>query len=262
MDLTFFDAYCQIGRRPTGGYQSAATADDLLAVMDGYGVSRTLVHHVAQAEGSPDAGNRLLIEQVRLAERNRAANGLQRLVASWTILPPQTHEMPAPDIFFAQMKQADVIALQVFPLKHRYLLNRVTFGSFLDEISTRRIPLMLPLTQMPGEWTAIYSLLAEYPDLTCIIAGTGVWGSDRSFRPLLASYPHVYIETSMLSMNDQVVEGLVKDYGPERLLFGSGFPVREPLSSLLQLRHADLDDGDKQLIASGNLTRLLGEVIL
>lgn len=263
MELTFFDSTCQFGRQPAGGYKAAPTTDDLLTMMDGCGIARALVHHVAQVEGAPDFGNRLLIDQIRLAnEKQPQQPWPPRLVACWTILPPQTHEMPDPDIFFAQMKRDDVSALLAFPLKHRYLLNRVTFGSFLDEISRRRIPLVLPLAQMPDEWAAIYRLLAEYPALTCVITGTGVWGSDRSFRPLLEAYPNLYLETSMLAMNDQVVEALVRDYGPRRLVFGSGFPVREPLSALLQLRHAELADDDKQLIASGNLTRLLGEVIL
>lgn len=262
MDLVFFDANCQMGRRPAGGCRLAATAADLIRIMDDYGLERALVWHDAQLEGAPDLGNRMIVEQIRSNGDGEFRTGRPRLLGSWTILPPQTREIPAPDAFFKQMKQYGIVALRAFPLKHRYLLNRVTFGSFLDEISDRRIPLFLSLTQGTGDWPVIYGLLQEYPDLTCIIADTGVWGTDRQFRPLLEAYPHVYLETSMLAMNDQVIEDLVETYGPDRLLFGSGFPVREPLSAMLQLRHAAVDEQDRQMIASGNLTRLIGEVVL
>ena len=48
-------------------------------------------------------------------------------------------------------------------------------------------------------------------------------------------------------------------YGPKRLLFGSAFPNTGPGGAMLTLAHADISDEEKQLIAAGNLDRLLAE---
>jgi len=52
------------------------------------------------------------------------------------------------------------------------------------------------------------------------------------------------------------------EYGPERMLFGSGFPDIPFFGGVLTLMHADIPDGAKEAIAGGNLRRLLEEVAL
>ena len=64
------------------------------------------------------------------------------------------------------MKKNRVVALRAFPAHHNYLLNRVVFGKFMDEVTERRIPLLLSLEKAGGSWAAIYQLLTEFPNLT------------------------------------------------------------------------------------------------
>ncbi len=58
-------------------------------------------------------------------------------------------------------------------------------------------------------------------------------------------------------MLDGGIEALVADYGPQRILFGSGFPESYMGGMMLALRHAQIPDAAKQAIAAGNLERLL-----
>ena len=58
------------------------------------------------------------------------------------------------------------------------------------------------------------------------------------------------------------VEAFVDSYGPERLLYGSGFPEAYHGGMMLALRHAEISDDAKGEIAAGNLDRLLREVRL
>jgi len=111
------------------------------------------------------------------------------------------------------------------------------------------------------EWRDLYDLLADFPNLVCVVLNHGCWGEDRLFRPLLERYPHVYVDTAHYLL-DGGIEGLVESYGPGRLLFGSGFPDCYFGGMMLALKHAEISDAAKSAIACGNLERILAEVQL
>ncbi|MBU4286359.1 MAG: amidohydrolase, partial [Verrucomicrobia bacterium] len=186
----------------------------------------------------------------------KALAGRKNLFGCWTILPPQTGEVITPD-FFRRMQRNRIIALRAFPDHHRYLLNRVVFGKFLDEVTERRIPLMLSVEKASGGWPAIYNFLAEFPNLTCILCDLGIWNSDRYTWPLLENYPNIFLETSLLALEDAGIEETVTRYGAERLLFGSNFPERYLEAATLALLHAAIPAADKRKIASANLEKLI-----
>ena len=248
--LDLFDVNVCVGRPVRGGYRPAVNSDDLEDVLDSYGIRRAVVWHIAQLEHAAPDGNAMLADFIR---------GRERLTGCWTILPPQTRELPPVEELFSAMAEAGVCALRLFPDEHRFIPDRVVLGSLFDHAVERRIPVLVSLT-LPGmSWGHTYRLLADFPELTCVICDTGVWGQDRYFRPLLERYPRVYVETSLLSLGDGIVEALVRDYGSSRLVFGSGFPDREPEAAILQLLHAEISEADRKAIASGNLERLLRE---
>jgi hypothetical protein len=249
--MKFFDANVCVGlgTRETPG--AVADAAALLAAMDGAGLDRALVWHLAQHDLSPPDGNRLLAE---------ALAGCPRLVGTWALLPPQTGETIVPG-FFAAMDAAGVRALRAFPEPHRFLMRRAVFGGFLDEVSDRRIPLLVSL-ERGFNWPAVYDLLEAYPRLTCVLCDVGIWGQDRNVWPLLEGFERVYAETSLVSLEAGGLEAGVRRFGAGRYLFGSAFPFRYPEAPIMDLLHADLPEEDKRAIAGGNLARLLAEVRL
>ena len=86
-------------------------------------------------------------------------------------------------------------------------------------------------------------------------------GQDRYFRPLIERYPRFYVDTTRYEC-DGGIAAFCRKYGPERMLFGSGFPDIPFFGGVLTLMHADIPDGAKEAIAGGNLRRLLEEVAL
>ena len=249
--MHFFDCNVFFGlpiRRPL---LPVPTVEGLLAEMDRAGIDKALVWHVAQHDASPQIGNQLLADAIQPHPR---------LVGCWAVLPNQTHEFPPPTAFFQQMRAARVMALRVFPASHRFLANTVSMGDLLEPMVARRIPLFVSLVR-GMDWPAIYALLAEFPELVCVICDHGCWGMDRMFRPLLERYPHVYVDTAQYLL-DGGLEALVADYGAQRLLFGSGFPELYFGGMMLALRHARLPDEAKTAIAGGNLEHILAEVQL
>ena len=251
--MEFFDSNTYIGRprnAPTG--QPAvpgATVDELIAAMDCSGVARALVWHVAQRDVDPPTGNAMLAEAIA---------GRERLVGCWTILPDCCGELGGVDAFLRAAAAAGVRAFRAFPELNRYLPRRPVIGELMDAFVAARAPLILSIGQGVA-WSTVYDLLEEWPELTVVLADVGCWGTDRYFRPLLKTYPNVYLELSGYIL-DGVIEALVRDLGPDRLLYGSAWPEGYHGGMMLAIRHAEIAEAAKAAIASGNLQRLLDEV--
>ena len=131
-------------------------------------------------------------------------------------------------------------------------------GAWLAPMVAHRVPLFLSV-ERGANWQIVYDLMAEFPDLVCVICDHGCWGEDRRFRPLIERYPHVYVDTAQYLL-DGGVEAFVKDYGSERMLFGSGFPASYLGGMMMLIQHARISDEDKNAIAGKNLERMLSEV--
>jgi uncharacterized protein len=244
--MEFFDCNCWVGLPQNGLLQPAPTPADLLAAMDQAGVARALAWHVAQRDWSVVDGNQMLADAI--------APHADRLCGCWTLLPEATGELPPPPLLVRQMAAANIRAVRVFPARNNYLLRAETVGGYLEEFSRRRVPLILSLEAVP--WPNLYDLLKDFPALTAIVADVGLWGPDRYVRPLIERYPNVHLEISQYIV-DGGLEAFVSRYGTARLLFGSGFPIRDHGSTMLMLKHAKLDDAARAAIAGGNLQRLL-----
>ena len=242
-DLRLFDCYALVGFCYRPPIASARTPPDLLAEMDRCGVDEALVHTAAAQTISP------LVTNVELVE---ACGPHPRLHPVWNILPPQTGEM-LPDRLLADMRRCGVKTLCARPDEYRYLLNGITFGPLLEEMAERRIPLFLF-----SNWQRITDVLGEFPRLIVIATDMGCWGTDRYVRPLLERFERFHIETSSMEL-DGGVPKLVEKYGAKRILFGSGFHNRPMGGASLLLRNVDIERDDKELIAHGNLERLLQE---
>jgi hypothetical protein len=249
--LQLLDCNLFVGRPVTNAYESYGTAEGLLDAVGLVGIAGGVAWHIAQRDYDPAEGNRLLAVGI---------DGCEALWGCWTILPPQTQEVITDDIF-ERMRRHRIVAFRAFPDLHRFQLTNSVFAGFLDELVSRRIPLLLGIEGNIA-WHAVYGLLDEVPELTCVLCDIGIAGVDRQTWPLLERYPNVYVESSLLSLGEGAMEAMVGRFGPGRILFGSGFPARYAQSAALQLLHADISDSDKANIAGDNLRRLITEVAL
>ena len=247
--MEFFDCNAFIGRPSVREIFQPASPAEILAEMDFCGVDRALVWHAAQLDAGPLAGNELLAEAIQAQPR---------LFGCWAILPNQAREFPPFADFLTAMQSARVKAVRVYPKDHRFDLNAVAMGSWLEPLMHHRVPLFLSVAY-GADWKIAYDLLAEFPDLVCVICDHGCWGEDRRFRPLIERYPHVYVDTAQYLL-DGGIEAFVRDYGPERMLYGSGFPRSHFGGMMLALKHALISDEAKAAIAGKNLERIFAEV--
>lgn len=76
------------------------------------------------------------------------------------------------------------------------------------------------------------------------IAGDGLWEK-----------PNVYADTALASSHE--IRDYVRNYGHERLLYGSDFPFGHPVSELVKIRRLKFPQEIEDAILGGNLMRLL-----
>jgi hypothetical protein len=249
--LPLFDANCMIGRSTVPRPGEPQTAEDLLRVMDRFGIAEALVFHAQAKELSPLEGNPLLLEEIK---------GHDRLRPMAVVMPGHTGEFPPADKHVAELFDQGFRAVRMFPPGHFFSLALWSCGELCFELAARRMPLFLdfenPAWSLPRtDWDAIAGLLAAFAALPIVLVREGM-AVDRNLQALMARHENLYIETSYYSLH-RGLELLAERPGAERALFGTGLPRSHPGAPIAQLTYAELSPEQKALIAGGNLRRLL-----
>ena len=226
------------------------TPADLINEMDHNGISEGLVYHRDAYDLDFNRGNQRLARELA---------GIERLHLTETFVPDCSDEMSDAEGFIGRMRRNGTRVARSFPVHHNFLLSPVSCGAIIDALVASSVPLVVPLAEILGQWNGVYELLANFPGLTLVVTDGGVWGQDRFFRPLLRKYPRFYISTNRHITAGQL-KGIVNDFGPDNILFGSGLPAGYPGGYVMMVARAAIPDSAKEAIAHGNIERLLGEV--
>jgi hypothetical protein len=243
-ELRFFDCNARIGRASTPRPEHLLDVAGLLAEMDRAGIERALVHHVWSAEWDPPEGHAALLREI---------GGEDRLYPCFAGLPPATRELPPPRDFARQVRDLRG-AVRLFPVQHNYLLNEVSIGHLLDALSFERVPVLIDLAQT--NWPEITALLGHHPALSLIVLNA-YYRVDRLLYPLWERFGNLYLDCGSYGVH-RGVEAVCARFGAERLVFGTDLPVHEAGGPMAVVTYAALSEAEKQLIAGGNLRRMLG----
>lgn len=247
--LAPFDASLWLGRPEGFPLARELSPAELADTMSSRFVKGGLVSHWQGKTVSAQDGNRALAD---------AAGELEvDLYLVWTGLPLYPAEAgPVPG---AEPLPDRVRAVRIFPRTHRYPPADWMLGSLCEFLAGRRLPLMIWHTE--ADWPGVRELALAHPDLTLVIESQyqKILYHTRPLLALMAECPNVLVETSNL-VGAGLIEHMVREFGPRRLLYGSFLPVSDPLVPLGMILDADITEADKALIAGGNLRRLVEEV--
>ena len=253
--LRFFDCNVAIGRWKHPRHGAYETAAELEAVLDYLGVDRAIVHHAQAHETHAPVGNAVLMGELA---------GRTRLLPSWVIFPHFTGEMLEPDNLVGEMLEQGVRVARLLPGYdgHRFSLEPWCAGPLLEALAAHRIPVLLDFTffrRDDPDWRLLYDLCQLYPTLPIVLTGWPGLAS-RSCYPLCQACPNLYLDTSRYALH-RGLEAFCRIVGVRQLLYGSGMPHVAPGVVITTITHAFIGDEEQALIASGNLERLLEEVV-
>jgi len=240
----WFDAHVRSGRhpeRPLGTGDAAAIRDHLVR----FGFSGALVGATASWLHDPLTGN---------AEASAVAAELADLGAlpCWTAVPATPGESGDPAELVDRAAAEGVAAFRLFPDTHRFSLNDRGLDGCYAALIRHRLPLWLDLAE--AGWSGVDVLLTRFPELTVVVSQLG-YRELRHLVPFLRRHSGLRVDLVNLATH-QVLEWLHRHGLADRVIFGSGFGVRDATEAVFRLAGSGLDPETVAAIGRGNAARL------
>jgi len=254
--LSVWDSNARIGRSAANPRCAPTTPEELLEVMDEYGIEEALVHHAVAKENSAALGNGMLDEAI-------AAH--PRLHPCWVLLPLATGELPTASELFAQMRSAGVHAVRFCPNNAVFVPAPWALSGLLEPLEACRVPVFLDfdtrqILEDRTDWRAVYELGHAYPRLPIIVVAPGL-KENRITYPLMEALPNIHFDLST-AWQHRRIQDITERFGADRLLFGTNLPLYDPGGIIAGLTLADISADDRAAIAGGNLRQLFAGVDL
>lgn len=248
MSIELFDIQCGFGG-VTRGDPVAATAEDIVAEMARVSIAGALVRTAPETGGQDVlAANASLFV---------AASTHPALLPCPAVVPTRGPDLPSDREQVAAHLAQGCGAVCLRPgVDYWSPLPWVSDG-LLGLLQEHRLPAFCLESQV--DLPTVGELAGRFPALPLIVAGV-TYTEQRLLLHLLHAFPRVYLSLGTNYTVHFGLEELVAQIGPERLLFGTGFPQAEPMTAITQLMYADISDDDKRLIGAANAKRLFAEV--
>jgi len=247
--LRFFDAGIWLG--PPAGFPNAVELPpaELGAALHERGLTGGLVSHWWGKTVSAQDGNRVLA-----AALEGCAEEIYLIWTALPLLPGDEGPLPGVGDLPPQVR-----AVRLYPKAHNFPLADWCVGSLCEWLIARRMPLFIQHTET--DWSSLQRLASAFPALTIVVESQvqKILYHTRALFPLMGACPNVRVELSNFA-GQGFVDYAVRQFGAERLIFGSFLPMNEPLVPIGMVLDANISEEEKALIAGGNLRRLVSEV--
>ncbi len=246
MNLEFIDVNCMFGST-TGASLHIKRPDELVQVMDKNNIRKAVIYSSLCIKNSLIQGND---ETAGLAGKN------DRFIGSMVLVPTLYNENGTLEMISKTIRDSNIRFTRMFPRTHNFKFSKWQIGDILDMLQNKKIPVMMNLDEIDiGDFVETKK---EFPAIPVVIACTTQW-ANRIYPALCKELPNVYIETSN-TIEYRGIEFLSRLLGPDKLIFGTNMPKKEPYDSIYHLVYSDIPDSEKEMIACGNINRILNEI--
>ena len=223
-------------------------ATDLLVHMDRLGIDRAVAWHTNARNLYPMAGNEQLIHEIETFSCR------ERIIPSFIIAPAMADEQGVMDHFLDLVRKHHVRAFHFFLQNTGWSLNDI--APVIRKMKTFNPVLFLDSFENLGDdLKRITDFSAEFPHVS-IIFTNAMWVHYNKLYKLMEALPNIFVDTSLLHMY-LTYEHFIKQYGVERLIFGTGYKSNNG-ASIASLAHAEISPEHARMIAHSNLEQLLG----
>jgi uncharacterized protein len=247
--MEFIDVNCMLGKWGYGNLHFS-NAVELSEEMKRLGINQALVFDSRSWLYDPKSGNYMLLTETV---------DYDNLIPVMVLTSLIDQEFGGRQYLYDFMMKNHIGAVRLFPNDHNYTLNPWNVDKLFSAAEEMCIPVFIEGRPVEGTTDAYYSQIYElsrvYKNTPIILLTTG-YRSSRIICELMDKCPNFYIDTSTF-INFRGIEDTVKNFGSERILFGSRMPFIEAGASLGRVIYADIKRQDKENIASRNIKRLL-----
>ena len=134
--------------------------------------------------------------------------------------------------------------------------------NLLEALEELRVPVFLcPINWRfqamdATDWSNVVRICRKFPDLPVIVTENRTYKSQRAGYAALDACPNLRFDLSSWWLH-QRIEFVSREWGAERLVWGSQLPERSPGVPIMQLNYSDISPEELSLIADCNMRNLL-----
>lgn len=247
--MRFIDCNCAVGKpADTKHFLCSTQVLPLMERLEYCHVDRAICWHYYSREGAPWAGNEMAVS---LAKKNT------KMIPAMVLLPNATKEIPDDEVVLEFAQKNAVGAIRIFPQSHMFSTRNYASANIYLVARELHLPVMLDFSQTSAD--SLYEMARENPEVHFIITSI-YYRNLRYLYPVLEQCPNVYLETGFLKTLGSI-ESLCQRFGAHRLLYGSGAPEYDMGAAIGLILSAAISTEEKNLIASVNILRLMGEKV-
>jgi uncharacterized protein len=243
-DADIFDAHLHLGHDIDG---MVGDLDQLLEIMDGYGMSRAFMFCLDEPDRHPAfsaANDRTLA----FAERSRG-----RLIPFVRL---DLNESPLEEARRCLDRGARGIKLH--PRAQKFTATDERLGPIFELAAERRVPILIHAGRgLPPIAAGLGRLVDRYPEAKLILAHAGI-ADLEALATCMRGRTGVFFDTSTWSAIDLL--DFYRQVPPEQVLYASDYPYGQQPSSLLltvkTARRAGYDDDQLRAMLAGNANAL------
>jgi len=242
---SLFDANGSCGR-PSVGAPDCPTVADRLAHMDRLGIERSLVWNVEGEQDNSLSANRRLLDEIAATPGTPG-----RIVAAPIVSGVIVYERGGVEKLTEQMREAGTGALRFVSVYDR--LKLMQCEPVINAV--RELKPFILLKGNDPDARDILNFTERFPDVPVILTNV-MWTGAMGAMELMRRRPNVLVEISgWHTWNGAAM--LVKHFGADRVLFGTGF-LSHNGAAIAALARAEVSEDTRAAIAHGNLDRLTG----
>lgn len=233
------DANTTIGAHPD--HRLNMSIERLIGEMDTHKIAGSLAQSTLGIYDSYERGNAAIIE---------AARGNNRLVPVASINPLR---------YFGTVDDMRKICspgfriFRFYPDEQGWVIESAAFAQVLRQLAEVKLPFIIDASKS-GDPSAVAKVASGYP--APVIIGSISLDTLSESLAVMADNPNIMIETHELHIPG-ALEMIAQRAGADRIVFGSGGPLRSIASALSYITNSGLSEEDKQKALAGNIRRVL-----
>lgn len=146
--------------------------------------------------------------------------------------------------------------LKLSPLTHQFSFASKSVATLASICGDYGYPVYAHVVFSPGASTARFiSLARQFPKTNFILGHMGFGPADQEALEAAIELDNFFLETSTGSFLH--IEEASRRVGPEKIIFGSEFPLSHPAVELKKILLLDLTEGERDKILGENIRALL-----
>lgn len=258
------DAHCHIypekiaapAVKGTADFYDIPTASDgtlatLLKIGETIGIDRFVVQSVATTPHQVHSINRFIAEEVR-------THG-DKLIGLGT-LHPDSSDL-AGDI--QHILELGLHGVKLHPDIQRFKIDDYRCLKIYELCEREHLPILMHTGDFRYDFSnanRLVPILDIYKNLTIIGAHFGGWSMWQDACDKLAGKPNLYVDcsSSLYELDKNHAVKIIHQYGADRVLFGSDYPIFSPDIEMERFLALDLTEEERRMILSENVCRVYG----